>query len=202
MNKILKEYICEVFRGDFNYNRYFVYRHALFNPKLNKIKRTYYNWYINHVNNKFGASITHTVSRPDNFKTPPILPHGILGVVMSSDAIIGKNCIISQQVTIGASEGGSPIVGDNVYFAPGAKAFGNIHIENNVRIGANCVVFKDIPDNATVVLEKPRVIVKSKDYHYVIRSEGEFELHKWSSNGKIKYLSDKGVRNYEINEYL
>jgi serine O-acetyltransferase len=38
-----------------------------------------------------------------------------------------------------------------VYFAPGAKAFGNIKIGNNVAIGANCVVNTDIPDNAVVV---------------------------------------------------
>jgi serine acetyltransferase len=29
-----------------------------------------------------------------------------------------------------------------------------------VRIGANCVVTTDIPDNATVVLERPRIIIK------------------------------------------
>ena len=36
---------------------------------------------------------------------------------------------------------------------------GGIRIGNNVRIGANCVVTEDVPDNATVVLERPRVIV-------------------------------------------
>ena len=35
-----------------------------------------------------------------------------------------------------------------------------------MRIGANCVVFEDVPDNATVVLPKPRVIIKDKDYKY------------------------------------
>lgn len=36
----------------------------------------------------------------------------------------------------------------------------NVHIGNNVKIGANCVVVEDIPDNATVVLQKPRIILK------------------------------------------
>ena len=34
---------------------------------------------------------------------------------------------------------------------PGAKVLGPIKIGNNVKIGANSVVLKDIPDNATVV---------------------------------------------------
>ena len=48
--------------------------------------------------------------------------------------------------------------------------FGAIHIGNNVRIGANCVVFEDAPDNATVVLPKPRVIIKDTDYKYYVPS--------------------------------
>lgn len=42
------------------------------------------------------------------------------------------------------------------------------YIGNNVRIGANCIVFFDVPDNATVVLEKPRVIMKEKGYEYYV----------------------------------
>lgn len=53
-----------------------------------------------------------------------------------------------------------------------------IHIGNNVRIGANCVVFEDVPDNATVVLPKPRVIIKDKDYKYYVASPTD-----WNSIG-------------------
>ena len=41
-------------------------------------------------------------------------------------------------------------MGDNCYFGLGAKIFGNVTIGNNVTIGANAVVTKDIPDNAVV----------------------------------------------------
>ena len=58
------------------------------------------------------------------------------------------------------------MIGNDVYIGPGAKIFGGIKIGNNVRIGAKCVVFQDIPDNATVVLEKPRIIIKNPDYEY------------------------------------
>ncbi|WP_392356307.1 DapH/DapD/GlmU-related protein [Bacteroides fragilis] len=40
------------------------------------------------------------------------------------------------------------MAGNNCYFGLGAKIFGSIIIGNNVTIGANAVVTKEIPDNA------------------------------------------------------
>lgn len=83
--------------------------------------------------------------------------------------------MIFQQVTIGSntlkgSKGaGSPVIDDNCYIGAGAKIIGNVHIGKGVRIGANCVVTNDIPDYATVVMEKPRVIVhnEAKDNNFI-----------------------------------
>lgn len=76
------------------------------------------------------------------------------GIVISSAAVIGNNCNISQGVTIGvAGKGenrGCPTIGNNVYIGAGAKIIGKITIGNNVAIGANAVVTKDVPDNAVV----------------------------------------------------
>ena len=75
------------------------------------------------------------------------------GIVITEKTIIGKNCNISQGVTIGFNPRGRnkgyPTIGDNVYFGPGAKIFGNITIGNNVAIGANAVVNSDVPANCT-----------------------------------------------------
>ena len=51
-------------------------------------------------------------------------------------------------------------IGDNVLISRKSSIYGakNISIGNNVRIGAGCVVAQDIPDNATVVMPKPRII--------------------------------------------
>lgn len=75
------------------------------------------------------------------------------GIVINKDALIGENCTIFQQVTIGAVQGkaGAQIIGDNVYIGAGAKILGNIKVGNNVKIGANTVVTKDVPDGVTVV---------------------------------------------------
>lgn len=63
---------------------------------------------------------------------------------------IGKNCLISQNVTIGNYKDGCPTILDNVKIYAGAVVIGNITIGNNVIIGANAIVNQDIPDNCTV----------------------------------------------------
>ena len=79
------------------------------------------------------------------------------GITISPLAVIGSRCSISPSVTIGMSGYGDklgvPVIGDNVYIAAGARIFGKIRVGDNVKIGANAVIHKDIPDNAVVVLD-------------------------------------------------
>lgn len=93
------------------------------------------------------------------FKTPPHLPHGPSGIIVGHNLRIGANCTIFQQVTI--AHGGT-IIGDNVLLGAGCKILPGVLIGNNVKVGANCVVVEDIPNNATVVLPKPRIIIKKE----------------------------------------
>ncbi len=77
------------------------------------------------------------------------------GIFIHCQVKIGKYCSLSQNVTIGlggrGEQLGCPKIGDRVYVAPGAKIFGKITIGNDVAIGANAVVNKDVPDKAVVV---------------------------------------------------
>lgn len=91
--------------------------------------------------------------------------YGGIGVVIHKKAVIGKNCIISQHVTIGGGNNrypGLPVIGDNVHISHGACVFGGITIGNNVEIGANAVVNKPVPDNA-VVAGVPAKILRIKN---------------------------------------
>jgi serine O-acetyltransferase len=58
---------------------------------------------------------------------------------------------------------GAPVLGDNVYIAPGARLFGKITIGNNVKIGANAVIYKSIPDNSVAVLDPGFRILPARD---------------------------------------
>lgn len=78
------------------------------------------------------------------------IQHGFSTIISAKS--IGQNCWINQQVTIGYSDlTDTPSIGDDVRITAGAKVFGNINIGNNSIIGANAVVFKDVPPNCTVV---------------------------------------------------
>lgn len=94
--------------------------------------------------------------------------HGQSSVIVLSKA--GKNLTIYQNVTCGRNgnhlntkdntKGNCyPTIGENVTIYSGAVVCGGINIGDNVNIGANCVVTKDIPSNATVV-GNPPIIVK------------------------------------------
>ena len=54
-----------------------------------------------------------------------------------------------------------PTVGNNVFIGCGAKLLGNITIGDNAKIGANAVILKDVPANATVVGIPGKVIKKA-----------------------------------------
>ena len=102
-----------------------------------------------------------------------------IAVVMHGRTVIGKNCMIGQGVTIGGKSGWYevPVIGDNVHINAGAKIIGPVRIGNNVEIGANCVVVKDVPSNC-VVAGIPAHILKCN-----MTSEDWEEMRKYKVRG-------------------
>lgn len=79
-------------------------------------------------------------------------------IVVNGRARIGANCTINACVNIGAQAGfydKVPIIGDNVYIAPGAKLYGDIQIANGCAIGANSVVNKSFLEPNSVIVGAP-----------------------------------------------
>ena len=76
---------------------------------------------------------------------------------------VGNYCGFNAGVLIGQKDGedNRPIIGNHTAFRPGSKAFGNLHIGNNVFVAPNAVVTKDIPDNC-IVGGIPAKIIKQK----------------------------------------
>lgn len=72
-------------------------------------------------------------------------------IVVNSHAKIGKNCRIQEMVNIGSTNGSndSAKIGNNVFIGTGAKIIGGVTIADNVVIGANAVVVKDILEPGT-----------------------------------------------------
>lgn len=87
-------------------------------------------------------------------------------IVINGKVIIGKNCNISNGVTIGQSnrgqKAGTPIIGDCVWIGVNAVIVGKISIGNNVMIVPNSFVNFDVPDNS-IVLGNPAKIIEKKN---------------------------------------
>ena len=92
-------------------------------------------------------------------------PHPV-GIVISKDAVIGKNCVIFQNVTIGKKSGQTgqkcAVIGNGVKIFANACVIGNINIGDNAVIGACSLVLDDVPANA-IVAGVPAKIIKFKD---------------------------------------
>ncbi|HEV3087305.1 MAG TPA: serine O-acetyltransferase [Candidatus Elarobacter sp.] len=91
------------------------------------------------------------------------IDHG-MGVVIGETAEVGDGCTIYQGVTLGGTSlqrtKRHPTLGQNVTVGSGAAVLGAIYVGDGARIGANSVVVKDVPANATVVGIPGRVVLQ------------------------------------------
>ena len=95
-------------------------------------------------------------------------------IVVNSHSIIGDNCRIHACVNIGTVPGVSfaaPIIGNDVYIAPGVKIYGKIVIASGIIIGANAVVNKSFDEENICIAGIPAQKISDK---------GRFEIE--SSN--------------------
>lgn len=142
----------------YNHNKYWRRREKVVNPLYdNRFLKYYYLLWIKWIDAHHNASFGTNYNSGSIFNSPPHLPHGPNGIIVGHDSIIGKDVTIFQQVTIAH---GNVRIGNNVMIGAGAKILPNVTVGNNVKIGANCVVVENVPDNATVVLPKPRILLK------------------------------------------
>ena len=140
-------------------------------------------WFYNH-NHKF---IARWISQRSRHKTgieihPAakigkglFIDHG-MGVVIGETTVIGDNCTIYQNVTLGGTGKDTgkrhPTLGNNVLVGSGAKVLGPFKVGDNARIAAGAVVRSEVPANATAV-GVPARIVKLNG----IRSETLDQIH-------------------------
>lgn len=128
-----------------NHSKYWSRREKVINPQYrNSILKLYYLYYIKKTDAYHNCSFGTNYNSGAIFKSPPHLPHGPKGI------IVGHNVTIAH---------GGGQIGDHVLLSTGSVVLPGKTIGDNAKIGANAVVVGDVPDGATLVLNKPRMIV-------------------------------------------
>jgi serine O-acetyltransferase len=126
-------------------------------PGLHQVVKAGYLFWWKWVEMATGISIS-----PD-CRIAPGLYIGHFGqIILHSDVVLGRDCNLSQGVTLGLAEKGGrwgvPTLGDRVYIAPGAKVVGPIHLADGTVVGANAVVVDSTNENEIVAGIPARVI--------------------------------------------
>jgi serine O-acetyltransferase len=97
------------------------------------------------------------------------------GIFVPGGAVIGNNCNLSHDVTFAevnlGERAGCPVIGNNVYIAPGAKIIGNVEIGDGAAVGANAVVVYDVAPHTTVGGIPARPVSDSGSEGYVNRTD-------------------------------
>ena len=88
------------------------------------------------------------------------------GIVIHPKTVIGANCLVMQQVTIGVAHRrrkGAPVIGGHVDIGAGAKILGAVTIGDHAVIGANAVVLIDVPAGMAAVGVPARIIARRSE---------------------------------------
>jgi serine O-acetyltransferase len=115
----------------------------------------------------------------------PGLYLGHSGPTIVGDTVLGSNVDLSPGVIIGLAGRGErrafPVIGDRVYVGPGAKLIGPITVGNDVAVGANAVVTRDVADRAVVGGVPARVISERGSFDFVFYRGMETDLARSES---------------------
>lgn len=136
------------------YSEYHLNNHGMWHT----IARTYYLWKLRKLAYKTGFQIAPNAVGPGL----QLIHFGPINV--NENCRVGRNATLYWGVMMGWKGAGQPCpqIGDNAFICSGTKIIGDVHIGDNVTIGQNCVVTKDVPSNSLVVAQQPRIIIREK----------------------------------------
>lgn len=104
------------------------------------------------------------------------IDHGS-GVVIGETAVVEKNVVIYQGVTLGGTgkDNGKrrhPTIKQGAVISSGAKVLGGITVGEYAKVGAGSVVLKDVPPRATVVGVPARIVRINGEKVEIERDQG------------------------------
>lgn len=115
-------------------------------------------WLTRFVRNRYGIELPPTATIGRRLRIAHSGP-----VVLHPFSTIGDDCLLRQSTTLGTNgpwrRDSAPTLGNGVSLGVGASVLGPVHVGDDAAIGPGAVVFFDVPAHATVIVQRPRVIV-------------------------------------------
>ena len=131
--------------------------HGLVRGPIKVLLRRLHLMMFRYVRNQYGIELPHTVLLGRRV----VVGHQS-GIVIHPYARIGDDCVIRQNVTIGALNAErveeAPVIGRRVELGAGVAVLGSVTIGDGSRIGPHAVVMTDVPPGSTVFVNPPRMI--------------------------------------------
>jgi serine O-acetyltransferase len=122
----------------------------------------------------------------------------VCGIVVPPNVIIGADCEIRQNVTLGgnlgkAAGGGrqTPVLGDRVSIGPGAVILGPIEVGAGTFVGANAVVTQSVPPNSIVAAFRAEVTAQMGADGTVVRDAKRVFLSRTEVYARIEALENR-----------
>jgi len=99
------------------------------------------------------------------------LAHGGRGVVISEGVVFGANVAVYHQTSIGSQDTTPglwppppvPVIEDRARIGTGARVMGGVRIGEGALVGANAVIFTDVPPGATAAGNPGRILTPPKE---------------------------------------
>lgn len=144
-----------VYYSAIKYNRLYRYYKANHKNIIGKILFFYYTKKKNKFCNKYSIELNGA-----EMGTDIIIFHN--NIIINEKSKIGNNCKLHGNNCIGNNgiDNKCPVIGDNVNIGYGAVIIGNVKINNNIIIGANSVVTKDLLESNSIYAGCPAKLIK------------------------------------------
>lgn len=101
---------------------------------------------------------------PDLVAGPRLRIHHPQSIVVNSASVLGADCVLRQNVTVGnvvrrnGDVTDAPVIGDRVEFGAGCVVLGAITVGDDARLGALSLIRTDIPAGGTAVGNPARLL--------------------------------------------
>lgn len=159
--------VLDLFKGEWRAYRWRFIKHLRkaeyfhFKRKRNPF---YYLCYIWHIRRKNSIGRKLGMDLKENVFEEGLVIHHTVGIVVNSQAKVGRNCILHGGNIIGnmGENTGSPVIGNNVRLGAGAKVLGDIYIADGVQIGAGALVIHSCNEEGALLVGVPAVKKRRK----------------------------------------